>query len=357
MRRPWSIASDEGIDVSVIERGVSDDVKSISSQLQELTGSARGDVVRGKALSIVIPCYNEEEVLPETIKRLRCLIDDLTNTGLIDPDSELILVDDGSRDQTWNVIRAFNKEDKRVKGLKLSDNRGHQTALIAGLFASHGDAVVSLDADLQDDLNAIKEMMNAYLAGAEIVYGVRASRETDTYFKRKTALWYYSLMEHFGVRIVHNHADYRLLSRRALDSLRQYSEINLFLRGIIPLLGYRSAKVYYRRAERFAGKSKYPLRKMLAFAADGITSFTAVPLRLIAFTGIGVSFLSAALGVWVLWVKVFNVMAVPGWASTVLPMYFIGGIQLLSIGVLGEYVAKLYFEAKRRPRYFIEEML
>jgi glycosyltransferase involved in cell wall biosynthesis len=308
-------------------------------------------------LSVVVPCYNEEQVLPETVTRLRKLLDALTDEGLIGNDSQIILVDDGSRDRTWELIRRFHSEDGRIRGVKLSGNRGHQTALVAGLFAAQGDAIVSIDADLQDDVAAIREMVRAYRAGADIVYGVRAARHADSVFKRVTALGYYRLLESFGVRIVYNHADFRLLSRRALEALRQYTEVNLFLRGIVPLLGYPTAKVYYERAERFAGESKYPLRKMLAFAADGITSFSAVPLRLIAVSGMVVSVLSLAMILWVLFVRLHNPAAVPGWASSVIPVYFLGGIQLLSIGVLGEYVAKLYFEAKRRPRYFVEETL
>ncbi len=311
----------------------------------------------GRHLSIVVPCYNEEEVLPETVKRLTALLDHMTAGGQIDADSQIIFVDDGSKDRTWELIRHFNGQDARIRGVKLSGNRGHQTALLAGLFAAEGDAIVSIDADLQDDVSAIEGMVAAYHAGHEVVYGVRQSRGVDTAFKRSTAESYYRVLAMLGVKIVHNHADFRLLSRRALESLKEYSEVNLFLRGIVPLLGYRSTTVYYDRAERFAGESKYPLRKMLALAFDGVTSFTAMPLRLIAFLGIIVSVLSLGMMFWVLWIKMFTTAALPGWASSVIPIYFLGGIQLLSIGVLGEYVAKLYFEAKRRPRYFIEENL
>jgi len=306
-------------------------------------------------LSIVVPCYNEEEVLPETVRRLRALLDHLGASGKIDPASQVIFVDDGSRDRTWELVRNFNAEDPRIRGVKLSGNRGHQTALIAGLFAAEGDAIASIDADLQDDVGALEAMVDAYRSGCDVVSGVRRRRDTDTVFKKASAESYYRLLNALGVKVVYNHADYRLLSRRALEALKQYSEVNLFLRGIVPLLGYRSATVYYDRAERFAGESKYPLRKMLALAFDGITSFSAMPLRFIAFLGVIVSLLSMAMMFWVLWAKLFTDQALPGWASSVLPVYFLGGIQLLSIGVLGEYVAKLYFEAKRRPRYFIEE--
>ena len=318
---------------------------------------SRALVPLGRRLSIVVPCYNEEEVLPETVKRMRALLDQLTKSGKVAADSQVIFVDDGSRDRTWELVRQFNAEDARIGGVKLSGNRGHQTALLAGLFAAQGDAIASIDADLQDDVGAIERMVDAYLQGHEVVYGVRQSRAVDTAFKRSTAESYYRVLSVLGVKIVHNHADFRLLSRRALESLKQYSEVNLFIRGIVPLLGYRSTTVYYDRAERFAGESKYPLRKMLALAFDGVTSFTAAPLRMIAFLGIFVSLLSLGMMVWVLWVKIFTTAALPGWASSVIPIYFLGGIQLLSIGVLGEYVAKLYFETKRRPRYFIEESL
>jgi polyisoprenyl-phosphate glycosyltransferase len=308
-------------------------------------------------LSIVVPCYNEEDVLPETSKRLVALLDRLTATGKIAADSHVIFVDDGSRDGTWQLVKNLNQGDARLKGIKLSANRGHQVALVAGLYASRGDAIVSIDADLQDDVEAIGAMVDAYLDGCEVVYGVRRRRETDTIFKRKTAAAYYRLLEMLGVKIVSNHADYRLLSIRAMQFLQQYTEINLFLRGIVPLIGLRSTVVYYDRDRRFAGESKYPLKKMLGLAIDGVTSFTAFPLRLIAVLGMLVSAASVGMVGWVLWIKLFTTSATPGWASSVIPIYFLGGIQLLSIGVLGEYVAKIYFETKRRPRYFVEEAL
>jgi polyisoprenyl-phosphate glycosyltransferase len=313
--------------------------------------------VPGCRLSVVVPCYNEEEVLPETATRLSGLIDALIANGKITGDSQVILVDDGSRDRTWELIRQQHTRDRRIRGLKLSGNRGHQTALIAGLFTAEGDAVVSIDADLQDDVSAIEAMVDAYRTGCDIVYGVRKSRDSDTAFKRSSAEWYYRILAMLGVKVVYNHADFRLLSRRAIEALKQYSEVNLFLRGIVPLLGFRTSTVYYARAERFAGESKYPLRKMLAFAINGVTSFTAFPLRLIAILGIIVSLLSVGMIIWALWVRLFTVRGLPGWASSVIPIYFLGGIQLFSIGVVGEYVAKLYSEVKRRPRYFIEEWL
>lgn len=308
-------------------------------------------------LAVVVPCYNEQQVLPESMSRLLSLLNGMIEGGDIDPASVVMFVDDGSRDSTWQIIQEGHRKDPRVRGLKLSGNRGHQAALVAGLFSVEGDIVVSVDADLQDDLDAIKEMVSAYRSGFDVVYGVRSARTTDTFFKRFSAESYYRLLNGLGVRVVHNHADFRLLSRRALDALREYSEVNLFLRGIVPLIGFPSTNVYYERKERFAGETKYPLRKMLSLAADGITSFTAVPLRMIAVLGIIVSVVSVGMAGWVLWVRLFTNLSVPGWASSVIPIYFLGGIQLLSVGVLGEYVAKLYAETKRRPRYFIEERL
>lgn len=306
-------------------------------------------------LCIVVPCYNETAVLPETGRRLSELLDRMQQQGRIAADSVVLFVDDGSQDDTWATIRALHAADARLQGLRLSANRGHQTALLAGLFAAPGDVVISVDADLQDDLDAMFKMLDAQAAGADIVLGVRQQRDNDTTFKRSSAQGYYRLLRLFGVKAVYNHADYRLLSRRALEALKQYSEVNLFLRGIVPLLGFRTATVYYDRGTRFAGESKYPLRKMISLALDGITSFSAVPLRLISALGLIVSFLSAAMILWVLWTKFFTMRALPGWASSVIPIYFLGGIQLLSIGVLGEYVAKIYLETKRRPRYFIAE--
>ena len=306
-------------------------------------------------LSVVIPCYNEQEVLPETIKRLTALLNQMISESTISHESEIVFVDDGSSDETWPIIRSHAEKSPLVTGIKLSKNRGHQTALIAGLLAASGEAIISVDADLQDDLSAINKMLGAHRNGADIVYGVRKSRETDTFFKRFSAEGYYRLLALMGVDVVFNHADYRLLSRRAVDSLSQFGESNLFLRGIVPQLGYPTSTVYYDRAERFAGESKYPLHKMLAFAWQGITSFSAAPLR--AITGIGVivslgSFLVAA---WALWVRFFTDASVPGWTSTVVPMYFLGGVQLLCIGIIGEYMAKIYIETKKRPLFFIEE--
>jgi glycosyltransferase involved in cell wall biosynthesis len=308
-------------------------------------------------LAIVVPCYNEEEVLPETHKRLLALLMRLEVAGLTSPDSGVYFVDDGSRDKTWPMIEALARADGRIHGIKLAHNRGHQNALLAGLMSAEGDALVSIDADLQDDVDVIEAMLRVHLDGAEIVYGVRDSRATDTFFKRQTAQAYYRLMSRMGVDLVYNHADFRLMGRRSVDALRQYDEVNLFLRGIVPLIGFRTESVKYDRAERFAGESKYPLRKMLAFAINGITSFSVVPLRLITFMGIAVSLASFVMTLYVLYGRMFMGQLIPGWASSVIPIYLLGGIQLLSIGVLGEYVSKIYMESKRRPRYFIERSL
>lgn len=307
-------------------------------------------------LSIVVPCYNEEEVLPETNSRLLALMKEMQELGLVSPDSFVYYVDDGSRDKTWELISKFNQQNACIRGVKLSRNRGHQNALIAGLFNADGEAIVSIDADLQDDIHVIKDMIYKFNEGCEIVYGVRSSRDTDTFFKRVTAQLYYKLLKIMGVDIIYNHADYRLMSKRVIDCLKDFNEVNLFLRGIIPQLGFNTAIVYYERGERFAGESKYPLSKMLALAADGITSFSVVPLRMITWIGLGVSLASLAMVVWIFVAKFALEATIPGWASTVLPIYFIGGIQLLSIGILGEYLSKVYMETKQRPRFFIEEI-
>lgn len=309
------------------------------------------------ALGIVVPCYNEQEVLPETAKRLLELMSRLQNTDVITSDSAIYFVDDGSKDSTWQLIQNLAAQDIRVHGVKLSRNKGHQNALLAGLSVAKEDAVVTVDADLQDDINVIEEMVQRFSEGCEIVYGVRMSRTVDTAFKRGTAQIYYKVLESVGVEIIYNHADYRLMSQRAVRHLQEYSEVNLFLRGIIPLLGFPTGTVYYDRSARFAGESKYPLRRMLALAFDGITSFSVTPLRFIAALGLAVFLMSFAMVAWVLYGRLFMDAAIPGWASSVIPIYFLGGIQLLSIGVVGEYVAKIYMETKRRPRFSIETVV
>ena len=308
------------------------------------------------SLSIVTPCYNEEEVLPETRGRLSGLLQDLIADGKISQASTIYFIDDGSRDRTWALIEEFAAEDLHIVGIKLSRNRGHQNALLAGLFTAEGDAVVSIDADLQDDINAIKEMVDRFLAGADIVYGVRRKRDTDSAFKRTTANLFYGILRVLGAESVKGHADFRLMSRRAIESLSQYREVNLYLRGIVPLIGFRSETVYYDRERRFAGESKYPLRKMIALALEAITSFSVVPLRLISFIGFAVFLVTLAVSAWVLWVRLFTKDAVPGWASVVLPMYLLGGVQIFCTGIIGEYLGKIYSEVKNRPRFFLERM-
>lgn len=305
-------------------------------------------------LAIVVPCYNEEAVLPETARRLLELLVDLRTRGEVGEGSALYFVDDGSRDETWQIIEALAATEPQVRGIKLSRNCGHQNALLAGLFTVPGDTVISIDADLQDDPEAMRAMLAAHRAGADVVYGVRRSRTADTFFKRFSAQGYYWLLGRLGVEIVFNHADYRLLSRRAIDALAQYGERNIFLRGVVPQLGFNNAVVYFDRAERFAGETKYPLKKMLAFALEGVTSFSVAPLRAITLFGLCVSILSLAGGLWTLWERIVNDVGVPGWASTLVPMFFLGGVQLLSLGVIGEYVAKTYMESKNRPRYIID---
>lgn len=308
-------------------------------------------------LSIVVPCYNEEEVLPETNRRLLALLTRLRELQLISDNSSVHYIDDGSKDGTWMLIESLAALDTRVHGIKLSHNSGHQNALLSGLMTVEGDAIVSIDADLQDDVSVIEAMVREFIDGAEVVYGVRDSRQTDTAFKRNTALLYYGLMKKMGVDLVHNHADFRLLGRRAIEALRQYAEVNMFLRGIVPLIGYRATSIKYDRTERFAGVSKYPFRKMLAFAIEGITSFSIAPLRLITLLGFLVSGFSFAMILFIVYYTMVLKSVVPGWASSVVPIYFLGGIQLLSIGILGEYIARIYIETKRRPRYFIEKSL
>lgn len=307
-------------------------------------------------LSVVVPCYNEQDALLHTAPELERLMLDLMDRRRISSDSNIWLIDDGSTDSTWSMIDALAARSDLFVGVKLSRNRGHQNALLAGLFSADGDAVISIDADLQDDLSVFDKMIAAYQEGHEIVYGVRRARETDTRFKRWTALAYYRMLRSFGAEIVPNHADFRLMGRDAINALQSYTEINLFLRGIIPQLGFRSTSVFYDRRERVAGESKYPLRKMIQLALDGITSFSAVPLRLIAGLG-GVVFLfSLAMLVWILFIRLFTNRALPGWASTTVPIYLLGGVQMLCIGIVGEYVAKIYAETKGRPRFLIEKV-
>lgn len=309
-----------------------------------------------KQLGIVIPCYNEEEVLPETVARMTALLQRLIDAGKVAAGSKIFFVDDGSRDRTWSLIEQYAAHDARVAGIKLSRNRGHQNALLAGLFTAEGEVLVSIDADLQDDINAIEVMVDRHREGADVVYGVRKRRDTDSAFKRLSAENFYKLLSALGAESVYNHADFRLLSRRAIDCLKQYDEVNLYLRGIVPLIGFRTEIVHYDRHERFAGESKYPLKRMIALALDAITSFSALPLRMIMLAGVGVFVGSLLVSAWALWIALFTDRAVPGWTSIVLPTYLLGGLQIFCVGVLGEYLGKVYLEVKARPRFFIDRV-
>lgn len=311
-----------------------------------------------KTLYVVIPCYNEEEVLKETTKRLKEKLTTLIAKKIISKDSRVMYVNDGSKDKTWELIKEINSKEKLFTGITLSRNRGHQNALVAGLLTAkeYADVVISMDADLQDDINAIDEMLEKYNNGCEIVYGVRSSRKKDTFFKKVTAEGFYKFMKLMGVDIVFNHADYRLTSKKVLDQFENYKEVNLFLRGIFPLIGYKTDVVYYERAERFAGESKYPLKKMLNFAWDGITSFSVKPLRFICSLGFIILFISFVIMVYSLVQKIGG-NTVEGWTFITISIWFIGGLQMLSIGIVGEYIGKMYNETKARPRYIISENL
>ena len=303
-------------------------------------------------LSIIIPCYNEQHVLPDSLNKLSIFLLELINKKQIQADSFLYCVDDGSQDDTWQIILDRHGADPHIKGLRLGRNAGHQNALLAGLTAlkDQVDCVVTIDADLQDDINAIKQMLDHFKQGCDIVYGIRQSREKDTFFKRVTALAFYKLMKRSGSDIVFNHADFRLLSRRTLEQLNQFQERNIFLRGIVTLIGFKTSTVYYDRADRLFGETKYTLRKMIKLAWDGMISFSHVPLDFILISGIVSFVLSVGLAGFVIFAKIFC-HTIPGWASIMVPLCFIGGIQLLSIGIIGEYLAKIYLEVKRRPRY------
>ncbi|MEG0271455.1 MAG: glycosyltransferase family 2 protein, partial [Clostridia bacterium] len=309
-------------------------------------------------LMVVIPCYNEEEVLPETSRRLVEKMASLMERGMIDRDSRVLLVNDGSKDRTWAMITELHEKNPLFEGVNLSRNRGHQNALLAGLMTAKDrcDLSISMDADLQDDMDAMDRFIEQFAQGCDVVYGVRNKRDTDTAFKRGTALLFYRLMKGLGVDITFNHADYRLMSNRALVALSSFGEVNLFLRGLAPLVGFQSGVVTYDRNERFAGESKYPFKKMLAFAIDGITSFSVKPLRLITVTGIVVFIASLCMLLYTL-ISWMSGHAITGWTSTIASIWMIGGIQLLSLGVIGEYIGKIYNETKRRPRFIIERYL
>ncbi len=309
-------------------------------------------------LYVVVPCYNEEPVLDETARRLKEKLRGLTEAGRITEDSHVIFVDDGSKDRTWEIIQNLHREDPLFSGVKLSRNRGHQNALLAGLYTAKdkADAVISMDADLQDDIDAIDRFLDKYEEGAQIVYGVRSSRKKDTFFKKFTAESFYRLMHFMGADVVFNHADYRLLGSRALKDLFEFQEVNLFLRGIVPMIGYKSEVVYYERHERFAGESKYPLKKMMSFAFEGITSLTIRPVRMIISLGVVMLLISLILLIY-FFVQHFLGHTVPGWTSLIVSVWAIGALQLISIGVIGEYVGKVYLETKHRPRFLIDVFL
>ena len=307
---------------------------------------------------IVVPCYNEEEVLRETARRLREKILSMISAKKISAESKIVFVNDGSKDSTWKIICELHAEDKIFSGINLSRNCGHQNALLAGLMTvkDFADAVISMDADLQDDINAVDEMIAKFEEGYDVIYGVRSKRATDTFFKKFTAEGFYKLIKFLGADIVDNHADYRLMSKRALNGLAEFREVNLFLRGLVPMVGFPSTKVYYERAERFAGESKYPLKKMLAFAFEGITSLSIAPIRAITRLGFMISSLSLLVMMWIFY-KYFTGGVIVGWSSIVASLWFLGGLVLLSVGIVGEYVGKNYLETKRRPRFIVSEFL
>lgn len=311
-----------------------------------------------KILTIVVPCYNEEEVLPETASRLTALTKQMIQDQMISPESNILFVDDGSKDKTWTLIEQLSQSNSMIHGLKLARNAGHQNALMAGLTVAveTADLLVSIDADLQDDCNCIRSFVEEYHKGFDVVYGVRSNRDSDTFFKRNTALGFYKLMKSLGVDMVYNHADFRLMSKRAVEALCQFDEVNLFLRGLVPLVGFSSTHVSYVRAERFAGTSKYPFKKMLKFALEGITSFSVKPLRLITSLGCTISVISILAAIYALISKLSG-DTVQGWTSLILSIWFLGGLQLIGMGILGEYIGKLYQEVKHRPKFIIEKKL
>lgn len=309
-------------------------------------------------LYLVIPCYNEEEVLQETAKRLLVKINNMISKEIISKDSKILFVNDGSKDKTWSIIEELHTKDNIFSGINLSRNRGHQNALLAGLMTAkeYADMTISLDADLQDDVDVIDKFVEQYYEGSDVVYGVRSSRQTDTFFKKSTALLFYKFMKGLGVDMVYNHADYRLMSKRALDGLSEFTEVNLFLRGMVPLVGYKYSIVEYERHERFAGESKYPLKKMISFALDGITSLSIKPIRLISGLGFTIFFVSVIALIYSFIVK-FIGNTITGWTSLTISIWMLGGVQLLCLGVIGEYIGKIYNETKRRPRFIIADKL
>lgn len=308
-------------------------------------------------LTIVVPCFNEEEMLPISVPKFILILEDLIQKQLIAKESKILFIDDGSIDNTWDLITSYNHENSYVAGLKLSRNFGHQNALLAGLMQINTTISISIDADLQDDPQVIQQMIQAYYQGAEVVFGIRDDRSTDSFAKKFFAQSYYKVLNKMGVDIIEDHADFRLMSRKALGTLADFKEVNLFLRGIIPIIGYKTARVYYARLAREAGETKYNIRKMVELALNGVTSFSVVPLIFIIWIGIIISIISGLLGIWALVVKFFIGGTIQGWASIVVPMYFLGGIQLLTLGIIGVYVSKVYLEVKARPRYIIEDQI
>ena len=313
---------------------------------------------KNQILYLVIPCYNEQEVLPETSRRLKEKMESLMDRNMISRDSKIMFVNDGSKDRTWEMIEELHDQDPLYQGVKLSRNRGHQNALLGGLMTAkeYADMVISLDADLQDDIDVIDQFVEKYYEGCDIVYGVRSARTTDTFFKRFTAEGFYKIINLMGGEVVFNHADYRLMSKRALNELANYKEVNLFLRGIGPMIGFKTDVVTYERHERLAGESKYPLKKMLALAVDGITSLSIKPIRFIVFLGFMIFMCSILMLIYSL-VQHFLGNTSIGWTSLIVSIWAIGGLQLLAIGVIGEYIGKIYLETKERPRYIIEKVL
>ncbi|NRG45276.1 glycosyltransferase family 2 protein [Bacillus sp. CRN 9] len=306
-------------------------------------------------LTIVVPCFNEQEVLPETMKQLNQFLTQLIVEELVSEKSKVLFIDDGSKDDTWTIIYKYSLNHRHIRGLKLSRNAGHQNALLAGLFTAveTSDCLISIDADLQDDIHVMKEFIMKYHEGNEIVYGVRKKRDSDTFFKRSTAQAFYKLMKIMGTDLIYNHADFRLMSKRAVHELKHFSEINMFLRGIVPLIGFKSANVYYDRKERLAGETKYPINKMLAFSLEGITSFSVTPIRLVVLIGFLTFFISIMFGAYFLSLK-FSGRTELGWTSLIASIWLIGGLQLIAIGLIGEYIGKIYKESKRRPKYIID---
>lgn len=314
--------------------------------------------MQGKILYVVVPCYNEQEVLAETSKRLREKFRTLIGSGKIDEKSRIVFVNDGSKDNTWKIIEELHRQDNLFSGINLSRNRGHQNALLAGLMTVKdcADVAISMDADLQDDINAMDEMLDKYYGGCDVVYGVRSKRATDTFFKRFTAESFYKMMNAMGANTVYNHADYRLMSKRALEGLAEFKEVNLFLRGMVPMIGYPSDVVYYERSERFAGESKYPLKKMISFAIEGITSLSTKPIKMITNLGVFIFLFSFVILIYSM-IRHFSGDTVAGWTTIIVSVWAIGGLILLSLGIIGEYIGKIYLESKERPRYIVEQFL